>query len=326
MTTANTSSVKNKLQKKTEDTKIAPQQAFQTVITNQLTKQFKAIQSLVPKHVTPERLCRVALNAISRNPNLMNCAPETIVGAIVNCASLGLEPNLLGHAYIVPFWNSKFNNNKGRYEAQFQVGYKGALDLVRRTGAVSTIAAHEVYEGDKFDYAYGLDEKLIHVPSGEDDENKITHFYACYKLKDGGSGFIVMTRKQVEIHRDNFTKSKDKKTGKVFGPWKDHFVAMGLKTVLLKLIKYMPISIEEQETERILEGLQRDNGVSTVKESDNLGFGESFIHTDYTVNDEEVVNDEAKEKEDKKSNEDLSEEQENMFKGTPLEEGGAADA
>lgn len=280
----NTNDVKNKLQKKAETTKdIVPQQSFQSVITHQLTKQFKSIQSLVPKHVTPERLCRVGLNAISRNPKLMECAPETIVGAIVNCASLGLEPNLLGHAYIVPFWNGKTN----RFEAQFQMGFKGALDLVRRTGAVSTINAHEVYEGDKFEYSYGLDEKLIHVPCGEEDESKITHFYACYKLKDGGSGFIVMTRNQIEAHRDRFTKSKDK-NGNVFGPWKDHFVSMGLKTVLLKLIKYMPISIEEQENKNILEGLQRDNGISTVKEMNGLGFDDTYINTEFEINSSEV--------------------------------------
>lgn len=290
MATASTSSVKNQIQKKQEQQAAtqAPQGSFQGLITKQLTSQFKAIQSLVPKHVTPERLCRISLNAVSRNPNLMNCAPETIVGAIVNCASLGLEPNLLGHAYIVPFWNNK----TGKMEAQFQIGYKGALDLIRRTGQVSTISAHEVYEGDKFDYAYGLEEKLIHIPCGEDDENKITHFYAAYKLKDGGTGFLVMTRAQMDKHRDKFTKSKNKQ-GAVFGPWADHYVSMALKTVILKLIKYMPISIE-QESQTAMEALDRDNTVMTVKHPDeNLGFGEAYIESDYVVNENEDTSPQA---------------------------------
>lgn len=285
MATASTSNVKNAIKAKQEQV-VAPTGGvtFQTVITNQLSKQFKAIQSLVPKHVTPERLCRIGLNAVSRNPKLMDCAPETIVGAIVNCASLGLEPNLLGHAYIVPFWNNK----TGKMEAQFQIGYKGALDLIRRTGQVSTISAHEVYEEDKFEYAYGLEEKLIHIPSGEDDENKITHFYACYKLKDGGSGFLVVTKAQMDKHRDTFTKSKDKK-GNVFGPWKDHYISMALKTVILKLIKYMPIAIEQQEAQMAMEGLQRDNVVMTVKHPDeNVGFGDSYIESNFVTNDDET--------------------------------------
>lgn len=282
MTTASTTNLKNALKAKQEKSVAKVDNSFQGILTKQLTSQFKAIQSLVPKHVTPERLCRIGLNAVSRNPKLMECSPETIVGAVVNCASLGLEPNLLGHAYIVPFYNS----SSKKMEAQMQIGYKGALDLIRRTGQVSTISAHEVYEGDKFEYAYGLEEKLIHVPSGEDDENKITHFYACYKLKDGGSGFVVMTRAQMDKHRDKFTKSKTKQ-GIVFGPWKDHYVSMALKTVILKLIKYMPISIEQQEVQSTMEGLQRDNTIMTIKTPDeNLGFGEAFIESNYVVNDE----------------------------------------
>ncbi|WBW95277.1 recombinase RecT [Oceanirhabdus sp. W0125-5] len=278
----NTSTVKEKLAKKTDNSKgLAQGNGFQNVLVKQLKQQFKAIESLVPKHVTPERLCRVGLNAVSRNPKIMECSPDTVVGAIVNCATLGLEPNLLGHAYIVPFWNGKTS----KFEAQFQIGYKGALDLVRRTGAVSTITAHEVYSGDEFEYAYGLDEKLRHIPCGEDDESKITHFYACYKLKDGGTGFVVMSRAQMDKHRDRFTKSKNKQN-KVFGPWADHYVSMGLKTVILKLIKYMPISIEQQESQKILEGLQRDNGVSTVKEPE-VGFGDAYINTEYSINHEE---------------------------------------
>lgn len=283
MATASTSSVKNQIQKKQEQQAVAPMQkdmSFQGMISNQLKTQFKAIQNLVPKHITPERLCRISLNAVSRNPKLMECAPETIVGAIVNCASLGLEPNLLGHAYIVPFYNGK----TGKMEAQFQIGYKGALDLIRRTGQVSTISAHEVYIGDTFEFAYGLEDKLIHIPGGEDDESKITHFYAAYKLKDGGTGFLVMTRAQIDKHRDSFTKSKNKQ-GLVFGPWADHYVSMALKTVILKLIKFMPISIEQQESQTAMEALNKDNTVMTVKDPDeNLGFGDSYIDSEYVMN------------------------------------------
>lgn len=284
MATASTSSVKDAITKKQEGkVQVTQEQGFQNMITRQLNSQFKAIQSLVPKHVTPERLCRIGLNAISRNPKLMECAPETIVGSIVNCASLGLEPNLLGHAYIVPFYNG---SNK-RFEAQFQLGYKGALDLIRRTGQVSTITAHEVYEGDDFDYAYGLEEKLMHKPCGEDDQDKITHFYACYKLKDGGTGFVVMSRKQMDTHRDRFTKSKTKQ-GQVFGPWQEHYVSMALKTVILRLIKYMPISIEQQESKQAMEALNQDNTVMNVKTpEDNLGFGEAFIDSSYVVSEAE---------------------------------------
>ncbi|MED2763460.1 recombinase RecT [Bacillus thuringiensis] len=219
------------------------------------------MESIVPKGMTPECLIRVGLNATTRNPKLLECSPDTIVGAVVNCGSLGLEPNLLGHAYIVPFYNSK----TGRYEAQFQLGYKGIMELVRRSGEVKAIYAHEVYEGDTFEFEYGLEKNIVHKPCGEEDQNKITHFYAVYKLKDGGYDFVVMSRKQVENHRDTFTKSQKNKV--VFGPWKDHFVEMAKKTVVIKLLKIAPLSIERDESRRMMEATNQDNGIMKVKEN-----------------------------------------------------------
>ncbi len=265
--------VKNQLAKKA-NAPSTEKQSFQVQLSSQFKHQFKAIQSIVPKHVTPERLIRVGMNAVSRNPKLLECSPESIVGAVVNCGVLGVEPNLLGHAYIVPF----FNGQTKRFEAQFQLGYRGLIDLARRTGDITNVYAHEVYEGDEFDYSYGLSKDLIHVPCGEENENKITHFYAVYKLKDGAFDFIVMSKAQVEKHRDKFTKSQ--KNGSVFGPWKDHFVEMAKKTVLIKLLKNAPISIEQKETQNIMEGLNRDNSVSQVKE-DPMGMGDAFIDAEY---------------------------------------------
>lgn len=246
----------------------SPGNNFQAQLKSQFNNQFKAIQSIVPKHLTPERLIRIGMNAVARNPKLMECTPDTIVGAVVNCGTLGLEPNLMGHAYIVPFFNGKTK----QYEAQMQIGYKGLIELVRRTGQISNVYAHEVYEGDEFEYEYGLDKKLVHKPCGEEDESKITHFYAVYKLKDGAYDFIVMSRSQVEAHRDRFTKSKDTNK-KVFGPWADHFTEMAKKTVLIKLLKMAPISIEQQEAKMMMEGIHTDESISVVKEDPN-GIGD----------------------------------------------------
>lgn len=245
----------------------SPGNNFQAQLKSQFNNQFKAIQSIVPKHLTPERLIRIGMNAVARNPKLMECTPDTIVGAVVNCGTLGLEPNLMGHAYIVPFRNNKTN----QMEAQMQIGYKGLIELARRTGQVSAVYAHEVYEGDTFKYCYGLHKDLEHIPCGEENESKITHFYAVYKLKDGAYDFIVMSRSQVEAHRDRFTKSK--KNGAVFGPWADHFTEMAKKTVLIKLLKTAPISIEQQESKDIMEGILRDETISVVKEDPN-GIGD----------------------------------------------------
>lgn len=252
-------------------------ESFQAVLTTELSKSFKAIKSLVPKHVTPERMIRVGLNAVSRNPKLLECTPASIVGSIVNCATLGLEPNLIGHAYLVPFYNSKTK----QMEAQFQIGYKGAIELFRRTGEVSNITAHEVHVNDIFEVTYGTDEKIVHKPTPWDKESgEVIGYYSTYKLKDGSYGFCVMSKKEVERHRDDYTKSK--KNGQVFGPWKDQFDEMAKKTCILKMAKYMPISIEKQENQTIMDGMNRDGGVINVKET-NVGFGDAFMDVHYSV-------------------------------------------
>lgn len=197
------------------------------------------LAAVLPKHVSADRMLKIALGAMRTTPKLMNCTLESLLGGVVQCSQLGLEPNTpLGHAYLIPFDNRK----KGITEVQIVLGYKGLIDLSRRSGQVVSIAAHEVCENDKFDYAYGLDERLDHRPA-MDDRGRVIAFYAVAKLKDGGHAFEVMSRAQVEKIRDesqNYKFAKDK-AGSV---WGQHFVEMGRKTVLRRLFKYLPVSIE----------------------------------------------------------------------------------
>ena len=161
-----------------------------------------------------ERLARVGLQALSRNPKLMECTPESIIGSITNCATMGLEPNLIGHAYIVPFYNSK----TGKMEAQFQIGYKGIIDLIRRTGDLSRLYAYEVYENDEFDYELGVESKLKHKPILRGARGEVIAYYAVYHLKDGGYGFFVLSKEDALEHALRYSKSQ--KNGTLFGPWK----------------------------------------------------------------------------------------------------------
>jgi recombination protein RecT len=123
---------------------------------------------------------------------------------------------------------------------QVVIGYRGLIDLARRSGQIVSIAAHEVYEQDKFELEYGLDEKLIHVPSFEEIKGEVIGFYAVAKLVGGGYAFEFMSARQVDLIRDN-TQSKGR-----YGPWKDHYVEMGRKTVIRRLSKYLPLSVEFQ--------------------------------------------------------------------------------
>lgn len=201
------------------------------------------IQKMLPKHLNAERLLKVAQIAATTTPALAKCDVPSLIGAIGQCAQMGLEPNtVLGHAYLVPF-NTKRKDANGNEKwvnsVQVIIGYKGLIDLARRSGQIVSIAAHEVCERDHFEMVYGLDEKLEHKPAlGERGE--LIGFYAVAKLKDGGHCFEFMSLHQVrEIMAATQSKGK-------YGPWKDHFTEMGRKTVIRRLAKYLPLSIEFQ--------------------------------------------------------------------------------
>ncbi|SAL59386.1 RecT protein [Caballeronia peredens] len=208
--------------------------------------QKATLAAVLPKHVSPDRMLKIALGALRTTPKLMECTIESLMGAVVQCSQLGLEPNTpLGHAYLIPFEKKKKQGGQwvtDKVETQIVIGYKGLIDLARRSGQVVSIAAHAVHEGDHFDYSYGLDEKLEHKPAMSRRGNVIA-FYAVAKLVGGGHAFEVMSAEQVNEIRDasqnyKFARDKEKTV------WGQHYEEMGRKTVLRRLFKYLPVSIE----------------------------------------------------------------------------------
>lgn len=208
-----------------------------------LEKKKGELAKMLPKTLSIDRLLKVAQIAATTTPALAKCDVPSLVGAIGQCAQMGLEPNtVLGHAYLVPF-NTKRKDANGQERwvnsVQVIIGYKGLIDLARRSGQIVSIAAHEVCAADKFELIYGLEEKLNHTPAmGERGE--VVGFYAVAKLKDGGYSFEFMSVHQVR----DIMKATQSKGG--YGPWKDHFIEMGRKTVIRRLAKYLPLSIEFQ--------------------------------------------------------------------------------
>lgn len=209
------------------------------------------IAKMLPKHLSADRLLKVAQIAATTTPALAKCDVASLVGAIGQCAAMGLEPNtVLGHAYLVPF-NTKRKDSNGNERwvnsVQVIVGYRGLIDLARRSGQIVSISAHEVCERDHFDFSYGLDERLDHKPAlGE--RGDVVGFYAVAKLKDGGHVIEFMSTLQVQKIRDGSQGYQQaKKYGKdASHPWAAHFVEMGRKTVIRRIAKYLPLSIEFQ--------------------------------------------------------------------------------
>ena len=189
------------------------------------------IAKALPTVLTPERYTRMVMTALSTNPQLQQCTPESFLGAVMQAAQLGVEPNTpLGQAYLIPY------RNKGRLECQFQLGYKGMLDLAYRSGEVSVIDAQAVHENDLFEFEYGLEPKLKFKPSLV-NRGPVVAYYAMFRTKDGGFNFAVMSREDVE----QFAKQYSKAAGSGYSPWNTNFDSMAKKTVLKQVLKYAPL-------------------------------------------------------------------------------------
>ncbi len=221
-----------------------------------------SLKAACSKHVTPERLVRVAGAALSRQPKLLECTRESLFVALQNCGQLGIEPNLLGEAYLVPFRN----NTTGKTECQFMPGYRGLVKLARRSGEISTIEAHVVYALDKFEYRLGDDPGIKHEPYiGDDEPGPMRYAYAVAVFKDGGRQREIMTRRQIEAVR---SRSKAANAG----PWVTDYEEMAKKTVLKRLAKMLPLTIEL--TEAIEKDIETEIDITPVPVEPGTGIPE----------------------------------------------------
>ncbi len=194
------------------------------------------IMKALPRHMNADKLIRVAMTSIQRNPKLMDCSRQSLLGCIMTCAALGLEPDqFLGQAYLVPFWNEKKKCN----EAQLIPGYRGYIALARRTGEVQSVSAQVVYQADRFDLQYGINEKLEHVPA-EGDRGEVRGAYVIFRYKDGAYSFDYMPKSDIDAIRK---RSKSAESG----PWVTDYGEMAKKTVIKRHSKLVPLSVEFQK-------------------------------------------------------------------------------
>lgn len=242
---------------------VAPQQDKPKTIANLLTDPSikSQIALALPKHMTADRLARIALTEVRKIPKLAQCDQTSFLGAIMQAAQLGLEPGgALGHCYLIPFENKRRNVT----EVQFIVGYRGMLDLARRSGQIESIEARAVYEADEFQVELGLDSNIIHRPAWEvADRGPLTFVYAVAHLKGGGKQFEVMSRAEIEAIRNASqgykTAVRFQRDGAINSPWATNFEEMAKKTILRRLFKYLPVSIEMQRAVGLDE--QADAGI-----------------------------------------------------------------
>lgn len=191
----------------------------------------RQLAMVAPKHITPDRIIRIALSQLRRTPKLMDCSKESLFGCILTSTQIGLEPDgVRGLAYLIPF---------GR-ECTLIVGYKGLMDLARRSAEIASIEAEVVYEGDRFEFHKGTDSKITHTWDLSSPRKNPIGAYCIAKLANGGQQFEVMTKSQIEEIRGRSRASNS-------GPWVTDWAEMAKKTVVRRLCKYLPSSPELQQ-------------------------------------------------------------------------------
>lgn len=192
----------------------------------------ESMRQVLPKHLTPDRLVKMALVAASKQPKLLQCTGVSICKAVMTASELGLDcSGTLGSGYLVPY----------KTECQFIPGYRGLIDLARRSGQISRIESHIVYKQDEFTVEFGLDQKLIHRPyfgaDRQEGRDNVVCVYGIAELRDNTKQLEVMTVSQIEAIRRRSPAGNS-------GPWCEHWEEMARKTVVRRLCKYLPMSAE----------------------------------------------------------------------------------
>lgn len=242
----------------------------------QATKEFVAkyqdrVLALMGRDVNRvERFMQTLSQSLAMEPKLAKCTRASLIGGVLEIAALGLEPGVLGQAWLIPF------NNKGKLEATVVIGYRGFLELARATDRVGAIAHGVVYEKDYWDWILGTNGHVDHRPSGEDDRGKFVAAWAQADIK----GF---TRPQFEVMlaREVNAIEKGAPSAKAsFSPWKSHRDEMRCKTVIRRLAKMLPmgpamgrgVTIDEKLDARVSQDLR--SHVPDISELPVLGDGE----------------------------------------------------
>jgi recombination protein RecT len=234
-----------------------PQLVESVTIEKLLAGNVKKFESILPKHLTPQKLFRLTITEVRKNPDLAKCTTESLIAALLQCAQVGLEIGT-NKAYLVPYRVNKNIGTKDKpqwvnyKECQFQIGYKGLIELALRSGKILKIYAQPVFSNEYFIVRYGTNELIQHDPlldkNGNSligkDKGEFIGAYAIAKIANVVSGefqFDFMTKDEIEAIRAKAQAKSEK------SPWNTAYYEMAKKTVAKRLTKYLPSSSELEE-------------------------------------------------------------------------------
>lgn len=208
---------------------IQPKPSAVSAFSKTLERMKPQIALALPKHMSADRMARLALTAFSTSKALQDCKTDSILASLMTATQLGLEPGINGQGYLIPYKDT----------CTFVPGWKGLVDLVARAGR-ATVWTGAVYEGDKFDYQLGDEPYCRHRPGDGSDE--LTHVYAIGRVKDAQMPVIeVWTRGKVQKHLKQYNKVGGRHYALAS---ENNFEMYARKVALLQVLKYMPASTE----------------------------------------------------------------------------------
>ena len=229
-----------------------------------MLEQFKnEIVRALPRHLSGDRMSRIALTAFRRNPKLAECDPRSVFAAVIQASQLGLEIDTQGRAYLVPYKKNEKVNGEWvtSYECQFIPGWKGLVDLVNRAGN-ATVWTGAVFEGDQFDYALGDRPFVKHQPGDEFDPALLTHVYAVGRVKNSEWPVIEVWRvTRVKKHLARYNKVGTAHYAH------ENMEMYARKVVLLQVLKYMPASADLAAAIALNDAAEVGNQGLTVKDA-----------------------------------------------------------
>lgn len=226
-------------------------------LRGQIQRMEHQFELAAPRGVEARQIVRDALTAVSQNPDLLKCEPQSVLGGLMTMAQLGLRVGVLGHGWLIPF-NAR-ERIDGQWtsvkKAQLVIGYQGLVALAHRSGQIRSLSARTVHANDHFAVEYGVNENLTHRPASG-DRGEVTGYYAVVRFLPDGHSFYYLTKAEAEVYRDRYAMAKNR-DGEVVGPWKTEFDAMAMKTCVRQLSKFMPkgtdlaVALAADETVRL---------------------------------------------------------------------------
>lgn len=249
------SNIKNRMSKQITQFKLVDELEARKNVLSILENQKEQIKKALPNNISPDRIIRIIMTAVSKEPKLLQSTPVSILGCAIQSAQLGLVPDsILGQCYFVPFMNTK----KNTYEAQFIIGYRGYNDLIYRSGMVRSIFANYVLEGDVFQFEYGNNQTLKHIPKMR-NQAKITfddilYSYAYIYTINGGFIFKVLDKSELTIIR-SYSKTREE-----ISVWNSRPTIMAMKSAIRQIVKYAPLSSELRMADMLESMYESDEG------------------------------------------------------------------